>query len=56
MKKLSKYHSIDTFYYGVSFSFWKIKFERRWPDLDKHALKKIGKAIDGALETKEEKE
>ena len=56
MKNLSKGHSIDTFYYGASFAFRKIEFERRWPDLDKHALKKITEAIDGALKTDEEKE
>jgi len=56
MKKLSKDHSIDTFYYGASFAFRKIEFERRWPDLDKHALKKITEAIDGVLKTDEEKE
>lgn len=53
MKNLSKDHSIDTFYYGASFAFRKIEFERRWPDLDKHALKKITEAIDGALKTDE---
>jgi hypothetical protein len=56
MKKLSKDHSIDTFYYGASFAFRKIEFERRWPDLDKHALKKITESIDGVLKTEEEKE
>ena len=56
MKNLSKDHSIDTFYYGASFAFRKSEFERRWPDLDKHALKKITEAIDGALKTDEEKE
>ena len=56
MKKLSKDHSIDTFHYGTSFAFGKIEFKRRWPDLDKHALKKITEAIDGALKTDEEKE
>jgi len=56
MKNLSKDHSIDTFYYGASFAFRKIEFERRWPDLDKHALKKITEAIDGALKTEKEKE
>jgi len=55
MKKLSKDHSIDTFYYGASFAFRKIEFERRWPDLDKHALKKITEAIDEVLKTEEEK-
>ena len=56
MKKLSKDHSIDTFYYGSSFAFGKVKFKRRWPDLDKDALKKITEAIDGALKTKKGKE
>jgi len=56
MKKLSKDQSIDTFHYGTSFAFGKIEFKRRWPDLDKHALKKITEAIDGALKTDEEKE
>jgi hypothetical protein len=56
MKKLSKDHSIDTFYYGSSFAFGKVKFKRRWPDLDKDALKKITEAIDGVLKTVEEKE
>ena len=56
MKKLSKDHSIDTFYYGASFAFRKIEFERRWPDLDKHALKKITEAIDEVLKTEKEKE
>ena len=56
MQKLSKDHSIDTFYYGASFAFRKIEFERRWSDLDKHALKKITEAIDGVLKTDVEKE
>ena len=56
MKKLSKDHSIDTFHYGASFAFGKIEFKRRWPDLDKHALKKITEAIDGALNREKEKE
>ena len=56
MKKLSKDHSIDTFYYGASFAFGKIEFKRRWPDLDKGAFKKIGLAIDGVLKSEEEKE
>ena len=50
MKKLSKDHSIDTFYYGASFAFRKVEFNRKWPDLDKPALKKIKEAIDGVLE------
>ena len=56
MKKLSKDHSIDTFYYGSSFAFGKVKFKRRWPDLDKDVLKKITETIDGVLKTEEEKE
>jgi len=55
MKKLSKDHSIDTFYYGASFAFRKIEFKRRWPDLDKPALTKITKAIDEVLEPEQEK-
>ena len=50
MKKLSKDHSIDTFYYGASFAFRKVEFNRKWSDLDKPALKKIKEAIDGVLE------
>lgn len=56
MKKLSKDHSIDTFHYGASFAFGKIEFKRRWPALDKDALKKITEAIDGVLKTVEENE
>ncbi|MBP03888.1 MAG: hypothetical protein CMA72_03760 [Euryarchaeota archaeon] len=55
MKKLSKEHSIDTFYYGASFAFGKIEFERRWPDLDKHALTKITTAIEEVLEPEQER-
>ncbi len=56
MKKLSKDHSIDTFHYGASFAFGKIEFKRRWPELDKSALTKIGLAIDGVLKAEEKKE
>lgn len=56
MKKLSKDHSIDTFYYGAPFAFGQSKFKRRWPDLDRLALKKITEAIDGVLKIGEERE
>ena len=55
MKNLSRDHSIDTFYYGASFAFNKIEFKRRWPNLDKAALTKITKAIDGVLDPEQEK-
>ena len=55
MKKLSKDHSLDTYYYGASSAFGKIDFKRRWPDLDEQALKKITEAIDEVLKPEQEK-
>ena len=39
--KLSKDHSLDTYYYGASSAFGEIDFKRRWHDLEEQALKKI---------------
>ena len=55
MKKLSKDHSLDTYYYGASSAFGEIDFRRRWPDLEEQALKKITEAIDGVLKPHQEK-